>query len=170
MSSLQIKFRQFHIRRSRDLDIPRRPHHDGHVVPRSFHHRSFVGAHKSVRRSLIKRLLNHAVAKTLRRLRHDDTSARNGRFDQCSLRRALDLLHRIDRGQPGNRSAILLRRFNHFLNDFTGHKRAHRIVHQNDIVGCRLNCVERTLHRLLPVLPANNKLDFLVQKVLRFVL
>ena len=93
---------------------------------------------KSVRRSLIERLLNHAVAKTLRRLRHHDTGARNGRFDQCSLRRALDLLHRIDGGQPGNRSAIFLRRFNHFLNDFAGHKRAHRIVHQNDIVGCRL--------------------------------
>ena len=93
---------------------------------------------KSVRRGFIERLLDHAIAKALRRLRHHNTCARNRRFDQRALGRALDLLHRIDGGQAGNRRSIFLRRLDHFLNDFPGHKWTHRIVHQNNIIRARL--------------------------------
>src|SRR5882672_1127558 len=59
---LEIKFRQLHIRRRRDLEIPRRTHDYGHRLPCPFQERSLVRAKKSIGRGIAERLFQQAVA------------------------------------------------------------------------------------------------------------
>src|SRR5205807_8747675 len=66
-----------YIPRTRNLDVLRRSHHHRPIVSRSLRQRSLVRSQEAVGRRFIEHFLDHAVTKSLRRLRHHHARARS---------------------------------------------------------------------------------------------
>jgi len=106
--------------------------------------RRLVGTRESIRRRLVKRFLDSRRSENLVESAPSRMPARgNRRLDQCALGCALDLPSTVRRRAGRNRSAVFLRRLvtSEMISGVT--ERAHRIVHQNNIVYRRCHCVQR---------------------------
>src|SRR5437763_2180609 len=168
LAPTQVELRQLHVSRSRDLDVFRGAHYHRDFVTGAFGQRGFVGARESVGGSFVECFLNDAVTKSLWGLGQHHARARNRRFDDGALRRALDLLYRVDGRQSGDGGAVFCCGCDHFFNDLRVHQRPHRIVHQHNVVGSGCDYIQSVLHRFLSVLAAHHELDFFLQQIFRF--
>src|SRR5262249_49667403 len=141
-----------------------------HLMSRTLSQRGFVGSEKAIRRSFIENFFDHVVAKSLGSLSQDYRGSRNCRLDDGALGGAFDLLDSVDRRQAGNRSTILLGASNDVVDNFGRDQGPHGIVYKDDVIRSSIDGVQSVLHRLLPMLTANNKFHFLLQNVACFLL
>ena len=108
--------------------------HHGYRMAGALDDRSLIGAHKAICCGLCECALEQPEAKSLRGLRQHNELARDGRGDQRSVGSPFDLFNRVHGGQADDGSSELGDRVDGAVDCRGVNERAHRVMHQHDVV------------------------------------
>ena len=105
--ALQVELSQLEVSRLSDLEIRRRPEHNGHLSARALYQAGFICSDEFIGCGLSEGAPQKMAAEALGCLRLHDILARNRRCDDGAIRGPLDLLDGVHRRQTYDRGVVL---------------------------------------------------------------
>ncbi len=158
---VEVETREFHVGGASDFDVAFGAVDDIDIAARALDEGGFVGGGEAVLFGAGEGFFQHGNLEGLRRLRQNDSFARNGGGNQRDVlgkRGAANFLDRVDCRNAENRGATRARLGYDAVDLLARYERAHCIVDKNQLC-VRRNFRQCVADRLLASLPALHNAD-----------